>query len=434
MNYIYSTAYSILLILKRMILDKLGKVSVIASENSGQMKNKKDFSHIILIGIIWIALISSQAFPQSVLDPNAKVEEIASGIQQPEGPVWKDSLGLLFSDIKGNKIYKWTSDNGKEVFISHPDSTNGLTYDAEGRLIACQMGLRRVVRFEEDSSQTSLADKYEGKKFNSPNDLVIKSDSSIFFTDPDFNIPGGQKNKELAFNGIYRISPAGNIQLLATLALPNGICFSPDEKKLYVNDSQVHKIYVWDVIDDSTITNKKLFFTIPAVGYADGMKVDEYGNIYCACSSAVWVISPSGVQLGKIDLPSNVSASNCAWGDVDRKTLFITAGTSVYKIRPLITAIDNDNTSLPKEFKLFQNYPNPFNPSTKITYSIPTNSQIVIKVYDVTGREVATLENRERAAGTYSVSFNAKQLASGVYYYKLTANNYSAVKKFVLIK
>jgi len=395
------------------------------------LKNKIKFSRILLICVIWIILIQPQIIPQTSLDPNAKVEEITSGIQQPEGPVWKDGFGLLFSDIKGNKIYEWTAENGKEVYLNPSDSTNGLAYDSQGCLIACQMELRRIVRFEKDGSETSLADQYEGKKFNSPNDLVVKSDGSIFFTDPDFNIPVGQ-SKELTFNGIYRISPTRNLQLLTTLARPNGICFSPDEKKLYVNDSDVHKIYVWDVVDDSTITNKKLFFTIPVTGYADGMKVDEDGNIYCACSSSIWVISPSGEQLGKIDLPA--TASNCAWGDADRKTLFITAGTSVYKIRPLITAVNKYNSGLPEGYELFQNYPNPFNPSTKITYSVPTNSHVVIKVYDVAGREVGTIENRERSAGTYSVWFNAKQLASGVYYYKLTANNYSAVKKFILMK
>ena len=379
-------------------------------------------------------LVQPKIIPQSVLDPNAEVEEIASGIQQPEGPVWKDSLGLLFSDIKGNKIYKWTEESGKEVYLNPSDSTNGLAYDLEGRLIAGQMGLRRIVRFEKDSSQTSLADNFDAKKFNSPNDLVVKSDGSIFFTDPDFNVPGGKQNKELSFNGIYRISPAGEFKLLATLTLPNGICFSPDEKKLYVNDSQAHKIYVWDVIDDSTIANKKLFFTIPVNGYADGMKTDKDGNIYCTCSSAVWVISSTGEQIGKIDLPSNVSASNCAWGDSDFKTLFITAGTSVYRVRPFAISTDNNDSELLKEFKLFQNYPNPFNPSTNISYSIPTNSQVVLKIYDALGKEIMTIENRERTAGTYVVPFNARNLASGVYYYKITADDFSEVKKLVLIK
>jgi len=393
------------------------------------------FLKILSICSILVLLIQSSAISQVILDPDAVVEEIVSGIQQPEGPVWREGLGLLFSDIKGNKIYKWTSEKGKEVYLDPSYNTNGLAYDLEGRLVAGQMGLRRVVRFEKDGSQTSLADSYDGKKLNSPNDLVIKSDGAIFFTDPDFNIPLGE-SKELSFNGVYRISPSGVLQLLtSSLTLPNGICFSPDESKLYVNDSQVHKIYVWDVVDDSTITNKKLLYTIPVpFGYADGMKIDVDGNIYCTCSSYVWVISPEGELIGKIDLPTSVSASNCAWGDDDNRTLFITAGNSVYRVRPFVTSINKEDSSLPNSFGLSQNYPNPFNPTTKITYSIPITSNVMITVYDVSGKEVVTIENCQKKAGTYTLLFNAEKLASGVYYYNLTANEFSSTKKFVILK
>ncbi|HRU92599.1 MAG TPA: SMP-30/gluconolactonase/LRE family protein [Candidatus Marinimicrobia bacterium] len=393
------------------------------------------FSRILRIGSVLIILFQSSVISQVILDPDAVVEEIVTGIQQPEGPVWREGVGLLFSDIKGNKIYKWTPEKGKEIYLDPSYNTNGLAYDLEGRLVAGQMGLRRVVRFEEDGSPTALADSYNGKKLNSPNDLAIKSDGSIFFTDPDFNIPQGE-SKELSFNGIYRISPSGALQLLtSSLALPNGICFSPDESKLYVNDSQVHKIYVWDVVDDSTITNQKLLYTIPVMfGYADGMKIDEDGNIYCTCSSYVWVISPEGELIGKIALPSNVSASNCAWGDDDNRTLFITAGSSVYRVRPLVTSINREGSNFPESFELFQNYPNPFNPTTKITYSIPVTSNVVIKVYDMSGREVVTVEDCQKNAGTHTLLFDAEKLASGVYYYNLTANEFSSTKKFVILK
>ncbi|HQO74254.1 MAG TPA: SMP-30/gluconolactonase/LRE family protein [Candidatus Marinimicrobia bacterium] len=399
------------------------------------MSNNGILLRILHICSVLIILIQSSVISQVILDPDAVVEEIVSGIQQPEGPVWREGLGLLFSDIKGNKIYKWTSEKGKEIYLDPSYNTNGLAYDLEGRLVAGQMGLRRVVRFEKDGSQTSLADSYDGKKLNSPNDLVIKSDGAIFFTDPDFNIPSGE-SKELNFNGIYRISPSGVLQLLtSSLTLPNGICFSPDESKLYVNDSQVHKIYVWDVVDDSTITNKKLLYTIPVpFGYADGMKIDEDGNIYCTCSSYVWVISPEGELIGKIDLPTSVSASNCAWGDDDNRTLFITAGNSVYRVRPFVTSINKEDSSLPKSFGLSQNYPNPFNPTTKITYSIPVTSNVMITVYDVSGKEVVTIEDCQKKAGTYTLLFNAEKLASGVYYYNLTANEFSSTKKFVILK
>ncbi|MFZ1288598.1 MAG: SMP-30/gluconolactonase/LRE family protein [Melioribacteraceae bacterium] len=397
------------------------------------IENKINIWVKIFFIILFVIVLNSKIFTQIVIDPNVVVEEIAKDIQQPEGPVWNDSLGLLFSDIKDNKIYKWSDGNGKEIYLNDSDSTNGLAYDLEGRLVAGQMGLRRIVRFEKDGSQTSIADKYEGKRFSSPNDLVVKSDGSIFFTDPDFNIPVGQK-KELSFNGIYRISKNGNLQLLATLALPNGICFSPNETKLYVNDSQAHKIYVWDVVDDSTITNKKLFFTIPVNGYADGMKTDSSGNIYCTCSSAVWVISPDCEQIGKINLPSNVSASNCAWGEDDRKTLFITAGKSVYKTRPIITGIDEQSSVIPNKIKLYQNYPNPFNPTTNIKYSIPQNGFVTLKLFDVLGEEIKTLQNRFLQQGNYSIALNSKGLSSGVYFYRLELENYTETKKLIITK
>ncbi len=194
------------------------------------MIKKAALLRFILIAAIVLILNQSPIFSQSILDPNARLEEIASGILQPEGLLWKNGIGLLFSDIKGNKIYKWTSEKGKEVYLSPSNNTNGLTYDLKGNLIAGQMGLRRIVRFKGDGSQTSLADKYDGKRFRRPNDLVVQSDGAIFFTDPDFNIPIGQK-KELSFNGIYRISPKGVLQLLTTLALSTKLPGGKNEKK-----------------------------------------------------------------------------------------------------------------------------------------------------------------------------------------------------------
>ncbi|MEJ2615582.1 MAG: SMP-30/gluconolactonase/LRE family protein [Ignavibacteriaceae bacterium] len=281
---------------------------------------------------ITIILISAFSFAQSPIPSGAKLEKIATGLLQPEGPVWKDSVGLLFSDIRANVIYLWSQqDSSLKTYLQHSDSSNGLTFDHEGRLVLTQMELRRVARQEKDGTIIPLASTFRGKKFNSPNDLVVKSDGSIFFTDPDFNIPFPQTS-ELNFQGIYRIDTSGSIKLLdSTFDKPNGICFSPDEKKLYVNDSHKCQIYVWDVVDDSTIANKKLFYQIPATGYADGMKVDSAGNIYCTGPTGVWIISPEGKYLDKIAMSEN--PSNCNWGEADGKTLYITAGKSLYRIR-----------------------------------------------------------------------------------------------------
>ncbi len=283
---------------------------------------------IIIVLLVQISIANAQ----SPIPQNAKLEKIATGFVFVEGPVWKDGFGLLFSDMQSaNTMYRWTEDSGTSVYLKPSGISNGLTYDNNGNLIMAQTQLRRVARLESDGSQTVLASHYKGKKFNSPNDLVVKSDGSIFFTDPDFNVPEGEST-ELSHKGIYRISTTGKVTLIDdTFDKPNGICFSPDEKKLYVCESPKCIIYVWDVINDSTISNKREFYRIPQKGYADGMKTDPAGNLYCTGPGGVWIISPQGKYLDKIETPE--TPTNCNWGDSDRKTLYITANTSVYRIR-----------------------------------------------------------------------------------------------------
>ena len=400
------------------------------------MKDLKSI-RINLFFVVLVFFSITNIFAQSPIPAGAKLEKLATGFLQPEGPVWVDSLGILFSDIQGNKIYRWSPvDSTLTQFLFPSDSSNGLTLDLRGRLILTQMAKRRVARRESNGSITPLASTYNGKKFNSPNDLVVKSDGSIFFTDPDFNIPGGPQNKELTFQGIYRISPSGSITLLdKTLNKPNGICFSLDEQKLYVDESAKDSIYVWDVINGDSIANKRGFFAIPMSGYADGMKVDPNGNLYCTGPRGVWVISPSGVCLDTIVMPNNASASNCNWGDADRKTLYITGGTSLYRIRLASVTSVKDQGFLPsKTFKLNQNYPNPFNPSTTIEYQIKESGSITMKVFDVLGCEVAMLVNEFKYPGTHLVQWNASRVPSGIYFCQLKAGNFVQTKKLMLIK
>jgi len=377
-------------------------------------------------------LIGSFSFAQLPIPDGTEIELIANGFQFVEGPVWNDTLGLLFSDLSGNKVYKWTEDDSISIFLNPSSNSNGLTYDLEGHLILAQTGLRRVTRRESGGSLTSLADTFNGKKLNSPNDLAVKSDGAIFFTDPPFNIPPGQQ-QELTFAGIFRISPTGELQLLdSTLNLPNGICFSPDETKLYVNNSQARIIYVWDIIDDSTIANKREFARINPTGYADGMKVDSSGNLFCTGPLGVWVFSPEGDLLDTILVPIN--PTNCNWGNEDRKTLYITAGNSVYRIRiEPVTGVEKEYNSLDK-FELYQNYPNPFNPITNIGFRITELGFISLKVYDVLGKEIAALINEEKPAGNYSVHFDGEGLGSGIYFCKIIAGGYYQSKKMILVK
>ena len=295
------------------------------------------------------------------------------------------------------------------------------------------MRLRRIARRENDGMIVPLVSTYKGKKFNSPNDVVVKSDGSIFFTDPDFNIPYPYDH-DMDFQGIYSLDTSGTIHLLdKTLELPNGICFSPDETKLYVNESHECEIYVWDVINDSTLANKRLLYSIQAFGYADGMKTDPDGNIYCAGPGGIWIISPEGVYLDKIAISG--SPSNCNWGDQDRKTLYITGGSSLYRIRLAPTTDLKNAQRLPnKFFKLYTNYPNPFNPSTNITFYLGKQSHAVLKIFNLLGEEVQTLIDNDLEQGNHTYRFDAKDISSSIYFYQLTAGNFKQVKKMMLLK
>ncbi|RPI01515.1 MAG: T9SS C-terminal target domain-containing protein [Ignavibacteriae bacterium] len=413
------------------------------------MKMKMKYLVFFIVGFL-LTCHAQISFSQSFSSQGATVEKLRGNFLQPEGPVWKDGVGLLFSDIMANKIYRWSPlDSSLVEYLNPSDSSNGLTLDQQGRLVLTQMAKRRVARQELNGDITPLTSMYNGKKYNSPNDVVVKSDGSIFFTDPDFNTPKGQA-KEMGFKGVFRLSPTGTVTALdISFVEPNGICFSPDEKKLYVNESPQGKIYVWDVENDSTIVHKNLFYTIPRVGYADGMKVDPSGNLYCTGPSGVWVISPMGVCLDTILLP--VNPSNGAWGDADRKSLYITAGNSgsgnkpadigLYRIRLISTGIQEDQGQLlPNDYELFQNYPNPFNPQTTITYKIPQRSMVWLKVFDVLGKEVTLVNDLEIQGGTYTAQFDGSQHSSGVYFAQLravpefTATSFLRTMKMLLVK
>ncbi|HTP13814.1 MAG TPA: SMP-30/gluconolactonase/LRE family protein [Bacteroidota bacterium] len=383
--------------------------------------------------ILFLITCVSFALAQSPVPPGAQLEKLATGFLQPEGPLWKDSAGLLFSDIKGNTIYLWSPvDGSTKPFLSPSDSSNGLTFDRQGCLILTQMAKRRVSRQETNGLITPLVSTYTGKRFNSPNDVVVRSDNSIFFTDPDFNIPVGQQS-ELHYQGIYRISPEGTLKLLdSTFDKPNGICFSPDETKLYVNDSHKCIIYVWDVVNDSTIANRKVLYSIPASGYADGMKTDAEGNVYCTGPTGVWIVSPSGTLLDRIQMSE--TPSNCNWGDADRKTLYITAGSSIYRIRLLMTGVSSPHIRKSGNYELRESYPNPCNPGTTINFYVPRTGRVTLCVFDVTGRRVAMLATGMLSAGEYSRRWDTTRVSSGVYFCRLSAEAYSNTKKIVVMK
>lgn len=262
----------------------------------------------------------------------SQLEKVTEGFQFTEGPVWKDG-SILFSDIPANKIFKWNTKDGLSVFLEPSGNSNGLANCKDGSLLMAQHGKRRLAKLLKDGKEISLSDNFYGNKFNSPNDLAVKSDGSIFFTDPPYGID--PKEEELGYYGIFRLSSSGKIYVLDnSLRRPNGIAFSPDEKLLYVTNSETNDIYVWDV-KDSTITNKRIFAKMEPDGFGDGMKVDKMGRLFIAATKGIWIYENNGSLLESFEVPGQTT--NCAFGDEDGKSLYITSGNAVYKYRSKLT-------------------------------------------------------------------------------------------------
>ncbi len=279
---------------------------------------------------------------------DAAVALIAAGFAFTEGPVWNGDH-LLFSDIPNNRIVRWRQlPEGPEVTtfrypsgfpLGQPTKveqmgSNGLTLDRRGRLLACEHGNRRVTRTEPDGSVIALADRYEGKRLNSPNDIVCRSDGRIYFTDPPYGLVDRTEGKELAFQGVFRIDPDGSLHLVADdFERPNGLAFAPDERTLYIDDGGRRHIRGFDVDDGGNLSHGRVFADLahPDEGNPDGMKVDVEGNVYCAAAGGTWVLNSAGAVLGRIITPDR--PANVGWGGSDWRTLFITARPSVYRLR-----------------------------------------------------------------------------------------------------
>jgi gluconolactonase len=293
----------------------------------------------------------------AVLTPGTKIEKLAAGFLFTEGPVWDREGGyLLFSDPNNNLIYRWTPDGEVSVYRTHSGYTganigeygqpgsNGLTLDKQGRLTINEHGNRRVTRLEKNGVLTVLADRYEGKRLNSPNDLVYRSDGALYFTDPPFGLPRffDDPRKELPYSGVFCLIN-GQLKLVSTdFSGPNGLAFSPDERYLYVDNWDLKKKTVmrYEVQPDGTLLNGKVFFDAtdePGEDAWDGMKVDQLGNLYLSGPGGLWIVSPAGKHLGTIIGPEH--PHNMAWGDEDGKTLYLCAKTGLYRIRFNIAGI-----------------------------------------------------------------------------------------------
>ena len=261
---------------------------------------------------------------------DAKLEKVAGGFGFTEGPVWDPKGFLYVSDEEKNKLSRLYPDGRVETVLEIGDP-DGSTLDRQGRLVTTASVLRAIIRIDADGKYTVLADKYDGKRFNSPNDIIVGPDGALYFTDPTLDLPKGEK-QELPYQGVFRLAADGSLRLLTTdITTPNGLAFSPDGKRLYIDDTRTREIRVYDVAANGELTHGRLFGKEEGRGGPDGMRVDVAGNVWVTGPGGIWVWDPDGNHIGTINLPE--SAANLNWGDADYKTLYITARTSVYRIR-----------------------------------------------------------------------------------------------------
>ena len=301
---------------------------------------------LLLIGIISLGslravrperrfeLLAESSKFWTLVDRDAKLTTVATGFGFTEGPVWDPAGFLYVSDEEFNKIFRvYLADGRKEEVIALGDP-DGNTYDREHHLLDCASVLRAIIQVEPDGRYKILTDRYQGKRFNSPNDVIIGPDGAIYFTDPTLDLVKGEK-QDLRFQGVYRLDSNGEVRLLTQdLAQPNGLAFSPDGKSFYVDDSKQRNIRVYEVRPDGSLTNGRIFGGEPGGkgdGVPDGMKVDRNGNLYVTGPKGIWVWDPQGHHLGTIAMPEQ--PANLVWGETDYGTLYITATSSVYRLK-----------------------------------------------------------------------------------------------------
>jgi gluconolactonase len=279
-----------------------------------------------------------------LVEADAELERIGSGCTFTEGPLWTNRDGgyLLFSDMPGDTRRRWSASGGVEVMAHPSNKGNGLSWDLEGRLLICEHTTSSLIRVEPDGSRTTLASHWQGKELNSPNDVVVASDGSIVFTDPPYGRWPGfgvEREQELDFQGVYRVTPDGELQLLVDdFQKPNGLCFSPDEKTLWINDTDGGHIRRFSVGADGSLSGGDVIYQMEGfsleTGIPDGQKLDANGNLWVSGPGGLHVVTGEGALLGRILTPENVG--NQAWGGEDWKTLFICTSSTVHTLRTTV--------------------------------------------------------------------------------------------------
>lgn len=275
----------------------------------------------------------------TVIGADPQLELVATGFDFTEGPIWHpQDQHLIFSDIPGNALLRWTPEAGVQRFRHPSNMANGNTYDRQGRMLTCEHATSRVTRTEADGTVTVLASHDGAKELNSPNDIVAKADGRIYFSDPTYGrMPyyGVERPQQLDFQGVWRVNPDGSglTALARDFVQPNGLCFSTDERRLFVNDTERMHIRVFDVTPDGDLTGGEVWAEVTGEGEGgpDGMKLDASGNLYCCGPGGLHVFAPDARCLGVIRVPEMLA--NFAWGDPDVRSIFLTATTSLYRVR-----------------------------------------------------------------------------------------------------
>jgi gluconolactonase len=289
-----------------------------------------------------MAIVVLDSRMNDIVDADVKVDQIATGYTFTEGPLWHArNRTLTFSDVRTFKMHRWSEKNGASVFRDPSGGANGNTYDKDGLLVTCEHINRRVSRTKADGTIETVVDRYEGKRLNSPNDIIRTANGDLVFTDPTYGLrqpDGSIVGQEYPFAGVFRFSPStGKLILLADdFQAPNGLVITQDESRMYVCDTREHEVRVFDVAGDGSLRNGKRFVDVSqgdTVGRPDGMKLDSRGNLYVTANTpeGIWVYAPDGALLGLIGIGE--APANCAWGGDDWQTLLVTAQTSVYRLR-----------------------------------------------------------------------------------------------------
>ncbi len=286
---------------------------------------------------------------RELIDPSAEVERIATGFNFTEGPIWnREGQFLLFSDMPGDVRRRWSESGGVEEVMKPSNKCNGMVYDAQGNLLVCEHVTSSLVRERPDGTRETLARHYQGKELNSPNDVITRSDGTIYFSDPSYGrMPGFglEREQDLSFQGVYRMGPNGGEPELVVgedeFEQPNGLCFTPDESQMYINDTPRALIRIYDVQADGSLSGGRLFHDgigsgVIEEGIPDGMKCDERGNVWVTGPGGVWVISPQGEHLGVVGVPENVG--NIGWGGESFKTLYMPSSTSLYRVQTKVAS------------------------------------------------------------------------------------------------